>query len=257
MTVHAAAMRAGDCLKNDGSGLGVVNAGAGRPLLCTTVHGHPGVHTTAGALLAVAYPSGPGDGPVTHIWFIDFIHGHDPRFDLGFLELLFTIVLAASFALAWRRKLTAGTYIMATALAYSPVRFANGLLARSRESGGRHTLRRADPRAVRLHRALRLWLRDDPVRAQASPQRRRSDRGGADTAHADDRKPPPSRNHADSAVPLNGLLSPFFCVHRAGCCRDAVEARDGREGTSQAQSISSDTSFECASMTVPQTLWDA
>jgi phosphatidylglycerol:prolipoprotein diacylglycerol transferase len=103
---------------------------------CAMVHDHPGVHTTADTLLAVAYPSGPGDGSVTHIWFIDFIHGHDPRFDLGFLELLFTIVLAASFALSWRRKLPAGTYIIATALAYSPVRFAMDFLRVPESQGG-------------------------------------------------------------------------------------------------------------------------
>jgi phosphatidylglycerol:prolipoprotein diacylglycerol transferase len=103
---------------------------------CATVHDHPGAHTTANTLLAVAYPAGPGDGPVTHVWFIDFVHGHDPRFDLGFLELLFTIVLASCFALTWRRKLTPGSYIIATALAYSPVRFAMDFLRVPEAQGG-------------------------------------------------------------------------------------------------------------------------
>ena len=62
---------------------------------CATVHDHPGARTRRPTpSLAVAYPTGPGDGPVTHFGFIEFIHGHDPRFDLGFLELLFTIILA-------------------------------------------------------------------------------------------------------------------------------------------------------------------
>jgi phosphatidylglycerol:prolipoprotein diacylglycerol transferase len=90
---------------------------------CATVHDHPGAHTTADTWIAVAYPKGPGDGPVTHFGFIDFIHGHDPRFDLGFTELLFTIALAACFALTWRRRMVMGSYVVATALAYAPVWF--------------------------------------------------------------------------------------------------------------------------------------
>jgi phosphatidylglycerol:prolipoprotein diacylglycerol transferase len=100
------------------------------------VHDHPGAFTTADTLVAVAYPTGPGDGPVTHLWFIDFIHGHQPRFDLGFLELLFTIVLATCFALTWRRKLVPGSYIIATALAYAPVRFAMDFLRVPESLGG-------------------------------------------------------------------------------------------------------------------------
>jgi phosphatidylglycerol:prolipoprotein diacylglycerol transferase len=108
---------------------------------CATVHDHPGARATAETLLAVAYPScypcrvSNGmitdlrpDEVVTHFGFIEFIHGHDPRFDLGFLELLFTIVLAACFAITWRRKLPTGSYIIATALAYSPVRFVMDFL---------------------------------------------------------------------------------------------------------------------------------
>jgi phosphatidylglycerol:prolipoprotein diacylglycerol transferase len=103
---------------------------------CATVHDHPGAHTTADSIFAVAYPTGPGDGPVTHVWFIDFVHGHDPRFDLGFLELLFTIVLALSFALTWRRKLPMGSYIVATAILYSPVRFFMDFLRVPESQGG-------------------------------------------------------------------------------------------------------------------------
>jgi phosphatidylglycerol:prolipoprotein diacylglycerol transferase len=103
---------------------------------CASVHDHPGAHTTANNPFAVAYPLGPSDGPVTHIGFIDFIHGHDPRFDLGFLELLFTIVLATSFALTWRRKLPMGTYVVATSLAYAPVRFGMDFLRIPESQGG-------------------------------------------------------------------------------------------------------------------------
>ncbi len=50
---------------------------------CSTVHDHPGARATADTLLAVAYPRHPGDGTVTRFGFIELIHGHDPRFDLG------------------------------------------------------------------------------------------------------------------------------------------------------------------------------
>ena len=90
---------------------------------CATVHDHLGARASADTLVAGAHPLGPGDGTVTHFGFIEFIHGHDPRFDLGFLELLFTIVLASCFALTWRRRVPMGSYIVVTALAYAPVRF--------------------------------------------------------------------------------------------------------------------------------------
>jgi phosphatidylglycerol:prolipoprotein diacylglycerol transferase len=104
---------------------------------CSTVHDHPGARATADTLLAVAYPQGQRDmASVTHVGFIEFIHGHDPRFDLGFLELLFTIALAACFALTWRRRLPIGTYVIASALAYSPVRFAMDFLRIPESEGG-------------------------------------------------------------------------------------------------------------------------
>lgn len=108
---------------------------------CATVHDHPGARAAADTLVAVAYPScfpcrvvqgaltglAP-DEAVTRVGFIEFIHGHEPRFDLGFFELVFTIVLAACFALTWRRNLATGTYVVATALSYAPVRFAMDFL---------------------------------------------------------------------------------------------------------------------------------
>ena len=103
---------------------------------CSTVHDHPGAHAAEDTLLAVAYPLRPGDGTVTKIGFIELIHGHYPRFDLGLLELLFTIILAACFALTWRRRLATGTYIVASALAYAPVRFAMDFLRVPETEGG-------------------------------------------------------------------------------------------------------------------------
>lgn len=95
---------------------------------CATVHDHKGARATADTLLAVAFPRHAGDGTVTKFGFIEFIQGHDPRFDLGFLELLFTIILATCFALTWRRRLPIGTYVIASGLAYAPVRFAMDFL---------------------------------------------------------------------------------------------------------------------------------
>jgi len=87
---------------------------------CAVVHDHPGARAPADALLAVAYP----DRPAVYDSFIQLVHGRVPRWDLGFLELVFTIVLAGLIALTWRRKLPTGTYIAVCALAYAPVRFA-------------------------------------------------------------------------------------------------------------------------------------
>jgi phosphatidylglycerol:prolipoprotein diacylglycerol transferase len=103
---------------------------------CASVHDHPGARATANTLLAVAYPLRPGDGTVTKLGFIELIHGHDPRYDLGFLELLFTIVLATCFVISWRRRLPIGTYVIASALAYAPVRFAMDFLRIPETDGG-------------------------------------------------------------------------------------------------------------------------
>jgi phosphatidylglycerol:prolipoprotein diacylglycerol transferase len=103
---------------------------------CSTVHDHPGARTTADTLLAVAYPLRPGDGTVTRFGFIELIVGHDPRFDLGLLELMFTIVVAICFALTWKRRLATGTYVVASALAYAPVRFAMDFLRVPESEGG-------------------------------------------------------------------------------------------------------------------------
>jgi phosphatidylglycerol:prolipoprotein diacylglycerol transferase len=103
---------------------------------CASVHDHPGAHTTADTLVAVAYPLHPGDGIVTKLGFIEFIHGHDPRFDLGFLELLFTIVLTLCFAATWHKRPPMGSYLIATALSYAPVRFVMDYLRSPASEGG-------------------------------------------------------------------------------------------------------------------------
>jgi phosphatidylglycerol:prolipoprotein diacylglycerol transferase len=105
---------------------------------CSTVHDHPGallreVTDPLHGLLAVAYgplhlsPEAWG-APRTRFGPIDFYVGRDPRFDLGTLELMFTIVLAFLLALTWRKKLATGTYVVVVSLAYAPVRFAMDFL---------------------------------------------------------------------------------------------------------------------------------
>jgi phosphatidylglycerol:prolipoprotein diacylglycerol transferase len=97
---------------------------------CSTAHDHPGarlsqVHDVLNGALTVAYP-GPHDvfDPAKFALF----HGSTPRFDLGLLEMLFTCILAACFALTWKRKLPTGSYIVVASLAYAPVRFAMDFL---------------------------------------------------------------------------------------------------------------------------------
>lgn len=97
---------------------------------CSVVHDHPGMRAEAGSLLAVAFGRperiqkilSVGTGDLELRW------GNAPQFDLGLLEMMFTVVLATLIALTWRKKLATGTYVAVTALAYAPVRFAMDFL---------------------------------------------------------------------------------------------------------------------------------
>jgi phosphatidylglycerol:prolipoprotein diacylglycerol transferase len=99
---------------------------------CSIVHDHPGARAPVGSLLAVQYGPGPKTeyGPVVasgeHL--IEIIHGNAPRWDLGLLEWMFTVVLSAIVVTTWRKKLPTGTYICVVALAYAPVRFVMDFL---------------------------------------------------------------------------------------------------------------------------------
>lgn len=125
---------------------------------CSVVHDHPGERAIGDSFLAVTYPPdlpehdfvdkfGPfelvykyakeyvlPDGRVEYTLDItkagpfQLIHGTEPRYDLGLLELMFTVVLAICFVLTWRRQLKTGTYVIVTALAYAPVRFVMDFL---------------------------------------------------------------------------------------------------------------------------------
>lgn len=84
---------------------------------CTLAHDHPGIHTSAGNVLAFAYPDGP-------------------RWDLGLLEMLFSIALSIVVVRAWRSPRPLGFYVALTASAYAPVRFALDFLRAEAAEGG-------------------------------------------------------------------------------------------------------------------------
>ncbi len=102
---------------------------------CSTVHDHPGARAAADSILAVGYPSERAEAAMAATKF-EIIWGKFPRYDLGLLEMLFSIVLALAFALTWKRKLPIGTYIVATAFTYAPVRFALDFLRIPEREGG-------------------------------------------------------------------------------------------------------------------------
>jgi phosphatidylglycerol:prolipoprotein diacylglycerol transferase len=104
---------------------------------CSVVHDHLGARAPEGAALAVAYGPGPKtEWMVTSSWKIEFIHGSIPRWDLGLLELLFTVCVALLFSLTWHKKLYTGTYAAVVCLVYAPVRFAMDTLRVTDAEGG-------------------------------------------------------------------------------------------------------------------------
>ncbi len=69
---------------------------------CALVHDHPGIHAVG--WLAIAYPDGP-------------------RYDLGFLEALFLLLLTCFFLLLQRRERPAGFFFALYFTLYGPFRF--------------------------------------------------------------------------------------------------------------------------------------
>lgn len=87
---------------------------------CTLAHDHPGRLAPEGSWWAVAY--GPVErlvdlGPVELRW------GSTPRYDLGLIELVLTVLFVAALIPTWRRTLPVGTYVLFCCLGYPPVRF--------------------------------------------------------------------------------------------------------------------------------------
>jgi phosphatidylglycerol---prolipoprotein diacylglyceryl transferase len=99
---------------------------------CAIVHDHVSARVPVGTPLAVAFPA-PGELPAFVSGPLRVTFGSAPRYDLGLLELFFTLMLAAAILATWRRRLAVGTYVVVTSLAYAPVRFA---LDRLRERDG-------------------------------------------------------------------------------------------------------------------------
>src|SRR5215470_4871305 len=80
---------------------------------CTVVHDHPGIAATGPfAFLAFDYPAGN-------------IHGipAGPHWNLGFLEMLYTIVISLVLIFMWRKPRPVGTYIGVVCTMYAPARF--------------------------------------------------------------------------------------------------------------------------------------
>ncbi|HKA91282.1 MAG TPA: prolipoprotein diacylglyceryl transferase family protein [Haliangiales bacterium] len=80
---------------------------------CTVVHDHPGIAATGPlAFLAIDYPAGN-------------IHNipAGPHWNLGFLEMLYSIVISAVVVSLWRKPRPVGTYAAVTCLMYAPIRF--------------------------------------------------------------------------------------------------------------------------------------
>jgi phosphatidylglycerol:prolipoprotein diacylglycerol transferase len=95
---------------------------------CSIVHDHPGDLASNGSPLAVEFPAvdpNVTDGPGAHASFgpLTIIHGQHPRYDLGTLELFFTLALATVCVILWRKKLMTGAYVVLACLAYAPARF--------------------------------------------------------------------------------------------------------------------------------------
>jgi len=99
---------------------------------CTVVHDHPGLQTSASRPFSVAY----GPGPVEKYGFFELRYGSIPRFDLGLLEMLFSVLVACVFALTWKKRLPVGAYVAALPLIYAPVRFAMDYLRLQDAEGG-------------------------------------------------------------------------------------------------------------------------
>jgi phosphatidylglycerol:prolipoprotein diacylglycerol transferase len=72
---------------------------------CSVVHDHKGAAAAAPNLFTVIFPN------------------EGPHYDLGLLEMLYSIVISAVVMLLWRKKRPPGTYIAVTSLMYAPVRF--------------------------------------------------------------------------------------------------------------------------------------
>jgi phosphatidylglycerol:prolipoprotein diacylglycerol transferase len=99
---------------------------------CAVVHDHPGVVASTRNLFSVAY----GAGEVRNFGLFSLRYGTVYRYDLGLLELLFTIALAIGFVSTWKRAGAKGWYVAVASLAYAPLRFCLDFLRLTAREGG-------------------------------------------------------------------------------------------------------------------------
>ncbi len=134
---------------------------------CSVVHDHPGLKASANNWFAVAY----GPGPVQTFGLFELRFGNSPRYDLGLLEFLFTVVLAVACAATWRKRMPVGFYAAVVPLVYAPVRFALDYLRVEDAAGG-------DLRYARLTPAqwgcLALFIMGAIVARRVASERRRA-----------------------------------------------------------------------------------
>ncbi|MFZ5894613.1 MAG: prolipoprotein diacylglyceryl transferase [Myxococcota bacterium] len=99
---------------------------------CTIVHDHPGVTAPSWMPLAVAY----GPGPVKSLGIFELRYGGTARYDLGLLEMVFSLAVAAIFAGTWKKSLPLGWYVAVLPIVYAPTRFALDFLRLDDPAGG-------------------------------------------------------------------------------------------------------------------------
>lgn len=90
------------------------------------IHDHPGRRAAAESLFAVAFP----DSSESLATGFRFVQGTVPRYDLGLLELVVTLLLAGAFVLLWSKPRRTGTYVCLAGLTYPPALFALDFLRR-------------------------------------------------------------------------------------------------------------------------------
>jgi phosphatidylglycerol:prolipoprotein diacylglycerol transferase len=95
---------------------------------CSVVHDHPGARVPEPNWLSVAYPLSGEHAKTVSYGPIELVWGSAYRYDLGLVELMFTVLLCVFLVPSWGRALAMGTYLSVIPLAYAPVRFVMDFL---------------------------------------------------------------------------------------------------------------------------------
>lgn len=99
---------------------------------CATAHDHPGAFASLNNKFAVAF----GPGKLVDYGFFQLQYGNTPRYDLGLLELIITVFIAAGFALSWKRGKAKGYFCAFASIIYAPIRFCLDFLRAPDAEGG-------------------------------------------------------------------------------------------------------------------------